>query len=245
MSKKNKKVTHVENYAGNAYMRLKEQTPFQIAESYKQVRTNLLFSLAAQESNIILFSSALPGEGKSTTCVNLAIAMAQTGSKVLLIDADMRKPVQHKLLQLPNTKGLSTLLVGIHNEEEAIQKNVEPDLDVITSSTLPPNPTELLGSSKMETVLKKLSEKYDYIFIDAPPVNVVADALILSKFTAGVIIVTRQKYCTYPELNKAVDKVKFTGANILGIVINHTSEKNSALGKHRKYAYKGYEYVEN
>lgn len=224
------------------HYRLDSNTPFHITEAYKQVRTNLLFSLAAKDSKTVVVSSAIPTEGKSTTCANLAITMAQTGSRVLLIDADLRKPVQHKLFGLPNNKGLSTILVGFHSADESISQGVEENLDILPAGIIPPNPSEMVGSSQMKVFIEKMLNYYSCIFIDSPPVNVVTDAAILASQAAGIILVARQRYCTYAEYKKASEVIQFAGATILGTVINRTRSDGLKLKGYKAY---NYEYTEN
>ena len=164
--------------ADDVHLKLTDKdAPFHIIESYKSIRTNLSFALSTVEKKTFVVSSANPGEGKSTTSANIAIAIAQSGSHVLLIDADMRKSVQHKIFELVNKKGLSTAVSKMHTPDECIQKNVMENLDVMTAGPIPPNPSELLASEMMEQMLNELSEKYDAILIDTPPVNVVTDAM--------------------------------------------------------------------
>ena len=221
--------------------KLGAETPFNILEAYKTARTNLLFALAATNSNITIVSSALPNEGKSVTCSNMAIAMSQTGSRVLLIDADLRKPVQHKIFRVDNNKGLSRLLVGFDSLEDTIKKNVERNLDLITTGPLPPIPSELLGSQKMEELLAEMSKVYDYIFIDTPPVNVVTDTLVVSRHgSSGILLVARQKQTTHEDLQKAIKSIKFAQTNILGILLSDVEEKQKRKGKYRYYS--GYNY---
>lgn len=168
-----------------------KEVPFFIVESYKSIRTNVTFSLSTFDRKIFAVSSSNPGEGKSTTSANIAIAMAQSGSKVLLIDADMRKSVQHKIFGIKNKKGLSSAVSKISSLEDCIQKNVMENLDVMTAGPIPPNPSELLASEQMTAILNELSEKYTVIIIDTPPVNVVTDAMELAKNISGIIMVVR------------------------------------------------------
>lgn len=219
----------------DATVHIGPNTPFHIVEAYKLVRTNLLFALATQKSKGIVVSSALPGEGKSTTCMNLGITLAQTGAKVLLMDGDLRKPSLHKLFSLPNHGGFSNLLVGFKKLEDVIHPKVEPGLDLLTSGTLPPNPSELLGSTAMQLLLEELSQRYDYILMDSPPVNVVADAVILSHLAAGILLVARQNYCTYRAFEKAVYNIQLVKGNILGVILNGGPQKK-AMG-YQKYGY--------
>lgn len=221
--------------------KLTQSIPFRIVEAYKNVRTSLLFSLAPASQKSIVVSSAEPDTGKSTTCSNLAITMSQTGARVLLIDADMRKPVQHKIFQVNNTTGLSELLGGFAKLNDVIHSDVASKMDLITAGPIPPNPSELLGSESMEKLLEVLSEHYDYIFIDTPPINVVADSLLLCGKTAGTLLVTRQKQTTYDELDKAIDSIKSIDGNILGVVITDVKEKEKSYGYYNK-SYKSYDY---
>lgn len=221
--------------------KLTQSIPFRIVEAYKNVRTSLLFSLAPASQKSIVVSSAEPDTGKSTTCSNLAITMSQTGARVLLIDADMRKPVQHKIFQVNNTTGLSELLGGFAKLNDVIHSDVASKLDLITAGPIPPNPSELLGSESMEKLLEVLSEHYDYIFIDTPPINVVADSLLLCGKTAGTLLVARQKQTTYDELDKTIDSIKNIDGNILGVVITDVKEQEKSYGYYNK-SYKSYDY---
>ena len=213
---------------------------FQVIEAYKILRTNLLFALAAGENKVVVISSALPSEGKSSTCANLAAAMAQTGAKVVLIDADLRKPTQNQIFKCDNSRGLSGILAGFNDLEEVIERSVNPNLDIITSGPIPPNPSELLGCEQMSCLLAHLSKEYEYVFIDTPPINVVADALIISNKAAGVVMVVRHGHSTYNELTKAVSRVEFANAVILGLVVNGIKEKSGMYGKHKYGKYSSY-----
>lgn len=136
---------------------------FQIVEAYKNIRTGLLFALSTTKEKSIVCTSAEPGAGKSTSCSNVAITMAQTGAKVVLIDADMRKPTQHKIFRVSNSQGLSKLLSGLAPLKDSIQRDVVTNLDLIPSGPIPPNPSELLGSENMLLLLEQLSQQYDYV----------------------------------------------------------------------------------
>ena len=215
-----------------AVAKLLTDMPPHVMESYKILRTNLLFALATTKNKAVVISSSSPFEGKSSTCANLAIAMAQTGSKVILIDADLRKPTQHRILKCQNNTGLATILAGFNELDEVIVQNVKLNLDIITSGPTPPNPSELLGSEQMSKLIDTLNNRYDYIFIDTPPINIVTDAIILSRIAAGVVLVTRQGQSAYDDLTKAVSSVEFAGASILGFVINCIKEKSTRYGKY-------------
>lgn len=220
--------------------RLNKNTTFQIVEAYKTIRTNLLFALSPVKEKMVLVSSAEPSAGKSTVCSNLAITMAQTNAKVLLIDTDLRRPTQHKIFRLGNDRGLSKLLGGFSTLEETIYRQVVPNLDIIVSGPIPPNPSELLGSSKMEELLTALSLEYDYIFVDGTPVNVVADSMVLAPRMAGTVLIARQQQTTYDEIQKAVEHIRGVNGNILGIVITDVKMKNKMYGSYKSY--KSYDY---
>ena len=212
---------------------------FQIVEAYKNIRTGLLFALSTTKEKSIVCTSAEPGAGKSTSCSNVAITMAQTGAKVVLIDADMRKPTQHKIFRVSNSQGLSKLLSGLVPLKDSIQRDVVTNLDLIPSGPIPPNPSELLGSENMLLLLEQLSQQYDYVFVDTPPVNVVSDAFMLAKKVAGVMLAARQKQTHYDELQKAVDSIRALEANVLGVVITDVKEQNKPYGSK---SYKAYDY---
>ncbi len=216
---------------------------FRVAEAYKLIRTNLLFTLANAKSKTVVFSSAEPSAGKSTLCSNLAIVMAQTGAKVLLIDADMRKPVQHRNFRVSKTLGLSKILGNLNALEECIQHDVTPNLDLMPSGSIPPNPSELLGSERMKALLAKVEEQYDYIFIDSPPLAVVADALVIAPQAAGVVLVARQKQTTYDDLEESIEAIKQIDATMLGVVVTdvHTESAGYARYDNKRY-YRSYNY---
>lgn len=221
-------------HSKNSERKLDKNTPFAVTEAYKTVRTNVIFSLAANNHKAFVVSSANAAEGKSTTSANLAITLAQTSARVLLIDADLRKPTQHKIFQVDNRHGLSNFLVGLESLADALHANVEPKLDLLTSGPIPPNPSELLGSKNMGILLEKLEEHYDYIVIDSPPVNVVADALVISAKTAGVVLVAKHCSTTYDDVGSAVDAIRFANSNILGVIFNDMLDTNNGM------YYKGY-----
>lgn len=216
---------------------------FRVAEAYKMIRTNLLFTLANAKSKVVIFSSAEPSAGKSTLCSNLAIVMAQTGAKVLLIDADMRKPVQHRNFRVSKSLGLSKILGNLNTFEECVVRNVVPGLDLLPSGSIPPNPSELLGSDKMKNLLDKAEEVYDYIFMDSPPLAVVADALVLAPQSAGVVLVARQKQTTYDELEECIESVKRIDAAVLGVVVTDVHATSAGYMRYdSKYYYRSYNY---
>lgn len=216
-------------------------TNFQVVEAYKTIRTNLQFAVSMYERKIVAATSSEPSAGKSTTIANLAVALAQAKYRVLLIDADMRKPTQHKIFKIPNMTGLSDILGGFAKVEDAIHISVKTDLDVITAGTISPNPSELLGSPAMTAFMEKMGDQYDYILLDAPPVGVVADALTLIPHVTGLIMVARQKHTTYEELERAIGAVKQNGGNVLGVVITNVDQKRlrgSYYRRQGRYSYR-------
>ena len=195
---------------------LGDNSDFSVKEAYKTLRTNIRFSLTGSGCKKMCITSALPSEGKSITALNVSISFAEAGQRVLLIDADLRRPTQARLLIENGDPGLSNILAGMCTEEEAIHKGRYPNLDVIFSGVIPPNPSELLSSPRMEKLLESLSKRYDYIFIDTPPVNVVTDACVISALLDGVLFVARQNRSERETVNKAVNQLKIAGAKILG-----------------------------
>ena len=221
---------------------LNKNTLFEVNEAYKATRTNLMFSLSKERNcKKIIVASGVPGEGKTTTCLNIAISFAQTGVKVLVLDADLRKPRIHKYLNLENKNGLSNVLGGFYGIEECIQRNVRGNLDVVTAGHIPPNPAELLASDEMKTVMERLDHEYDYIFIDTPPINVVTDASIISKLVTGVVLVVRNKYSRHEVVRKALATLKFVDAKVLGFILNAT-KFNANYNKGYRYKKYGYGY---
>ncbi|MFZ5998204.1 MAG: GumC family protein [Nitrospirota bacterium] len=207
-----------------------------ITENYKAIRTALLLSSAERPPKRILVTSMSPEEGKTTTSINLAMAIAQSEYKVLLIDADLRKPRLHKVFGLNNTKGLSTYLAGA-SDMSITQKGPLSGLSVITSGPIPPNPSELLGSNRMNELLTALSGQYDMIICDSPPLLSVADSLILSKTVEGTIIVTRAGKVTYDEMKRGLKSLYDLKAHVLGIVINALDVKKNDYYYQRYYNY--------
>ena len=223
---------------------LQKDVPFQVTEAYKTLRTNLVFALSQKSNNIMAISSALAAEGKSTTAANTAISIAQTNKKVLLIDADLRKPVQHRTFKLSNKAGLSTLLGGITSYKEVLNENVIPNLDVVTSGPIPPNPSEILASENMKKLLHELSKYYDYVIIDTPPINIVTDTLTLLKSIAGVMLVAMQNQTPLEALEQAIDSINFAEGSILGVVLTSVDLTASKYNYRYRYKYKySYKYA--
>lgn len=227
---------------------LNKKSGFAFVEAYKTARTNLIYSLSAdgEGSKVVIFTSSVPSEGKTTTCVNLAITFAQMGESVIVLDSDLRKPKLHKCLDMNNEKGMSNYLAGLSKERDVIQKNQEFGFDVITAGHIPPNPSELLNSPRMKELLDYLSLNYKYIFLDMPPVDVVTDTVSISKYATGVVIVVRENYTHHELLKKAIESLEFANAKILGIVLNDINNNATSKYKYSKYGYRySYRYKYN
>ncbi len=210
--------------------------PFAVVEAYKAIRTNLMFLLSNGRGRVFEVSSPLPGEGKSSCALNLAIAFSQLGNRVLLIDADLRKPSIYRKLHLQNTKGLSSVLVGFCDFSDAVI-SANPNFDVLVSGPTPPNPSELLGSDSMSTLLNAVKEQYDYVVIDTPPINVVSDAVVLAPKTEGIVMVVQDRCTTHEQFKKSVASLSFAKARLLGVVLNSSDDHTA------KYKYKSKRYL--
>lgn len=216
--------------------------PFNIVESYKTIRANILFTAADSDKKVIAVSSPNPGEGKSTSAANLAIALAQTGSAVLLIDADMRKPVQHRTFKIKNDEGLSTLIIKKSSMAKSVKSNVINNLDLLPSGPLPPNPSELLASENFKALLEQFARNYDYVIIDTPPVNVVSDAMVMKDSISGIMLVIRYAMTTYEDLANCMKQIELAKVNMLGFVLNDVHHNHGANYYNYKYKYKKYGY---
>ena len=205
-----------------------------IAESYRQLRTALLLSSAGHAPRTLLITSSQPAEGKTTTSVNTAISLSQTGASVLIVDADLRRPRVHRVFGLKNNAGLSNYLAGDGDLASLIQVAI-PNLYVLPVGPLPPNPAELLGSAKMKNLVEVLSTNFDYLVIDSPPVSSFADSLILSALMEGVIIVVKGGTTAREMAQRTKAHLQSVGAKILGVVINQVK-----LQPHDYYYYSTY-----
>lgn len=215
---------------------------FAAAEAYKLLRTKIQYSFAGDKTcRVIGMSSALPGEGKSLTAVNLAYALSQLNNKVLLIDCDMRRPSLSEKLPIQKKPGLSGFLSGQTQEQTMFQycgiPGEEQAFHVVAAGQIPPNPVELLSSNRMSVMLKQLRDMYDYIILDLPPVGEVTDALAVVKETDGILLVVRQNYCNRIALGKAVQQFEFVGSKILGVIYNGVTDSDKGYGKkyYKKY----------
>ncbi|PGZ91719.1 CpsD/CapB family tyrosine-protein kinase [Bacillus sp. AFS029533] len=198
------------------------KSPF--AEQYRTVRTNIQFSSIDKKIKSILVTSSEPSEGKTTTIANLAITYAQQEKKVLLVDADLRKPQLHSDFKLENFKGLTTAIAQEKSLKDVIQKTDISNLSILTSGPIPPNPSELLSSEKMKKLIAQMYEQYDVILFDAPPLLAVTDAQIISQVCDGTILVVRRGYSAKEKIKKAKELLTLVNANILGVVLNRAEQ---------------------
>ncbi len=212
---------------------------FMASEAYKLLRTKLQYSFADEkDSYVIGVTSAFSGEGKSLTAINLSYSLAQLGKKVVLIDCDMRRPSISATLSISRFPGLSGYLVKQSHLEEVIRMDAVQDTDmsfhVITAGQTPPNPVELLSSSRMSGLLEKLRQVYDYVILDLPPVGEVSDALAVTKEADGILLVVRQNYCDRNVLGTTVRQIEYVNGRILGVVYNGTLDDGKG-SKYMKY----------
>ncbi len=198
-----------------------------VAEAYRTLRTNIQFSGLDSPYKTILITSAGPAEGKSTTLANLGVAMAQAGMQVLIVDCDLRKPVQHKIFKVQNNQGLTNVLVEHLDPEQVVQKTAVDNLSLLTSGPIPPNPSELLGSERMKELIQQLKSRYDIFLFDSPPAVAVTDAALLSAQLDGVILVLRAGTAKIDMAKQAKEQIEKANGKIIGAVlygVNYSGE---------------------
>lgn len=228
------------------YFLVDQNTPFAIREAYKSARTNLLSILSVQEDapKQFCFTSPEMADGKTLNCSNMAKAFAEMGAKVLLIDADMRKPKLHRVFKTPISPGLSDYLGSFCDLDKAIYGHTTEGLYIMPSGKLPPNPTELILSSKFNHLLTLLEEKFDYVFIDAPPVCVVTDAAIIAKKTLGAVLVCRSELTRSDLAKRAKAEIEQAGGKVLCTLLNGVDvSKLQTASKGSKYRYYAESYL--
>jgi capsular exopolysaccharide synthesis family protein len=199
-----------------------------VAEAYRVVRTNLLFSSVAEGGRAIIVTSSNPGEGKTTTTANLAISLAANGAKVLVVDADLRRPTLHQHFAISKTPGLSDVIVGKRQISEAVQSARGKALHVLPCGYIPPNPAELLGSTVMRDIVRALKTRYDWVLIDTPPVLAMADTPVLCPFVDGVILVVASEASHRPAVQRAIDQLSSVGGTVIGAVLNKVDLKRNS-----------------
>lgn len=234
----------VKNPAADAFV-LSNQSPMEVLENYAKLRMNLLYTLVGKKSHSIIITSSISGEGKSTISANLAISCAMGGKRILLIDGDLRRASQREIFGFDKrANGVSDILAENCDWHEAILKDIRETLDLLPAGHFPPNPAELLESNEMLQLLTQLEEEYDLILIDMPPINVVADPLVLSEHVAGCLFVTRQNFSDHRDIKKALVAAEMTGMDVLGFVFYGEKINQGSYYSRRYYKkyYSKYDY---
>jgi non-specific protein-tyrosine kinase len=216
-----------------------------VSEAFRSLRTNIQFASVDHPLRTLLVTSPSPEDGKSTVSSNLAVTQAQNGRKVILFEADLRRPKVHKMLNLPNRQGTSGLFVDQEiNLNGQVQSTDIPELYAVTSGALPPNPAELLGSEKMATILNKVGETADMVILDSPPIMAVTDSSVLATRVDGVLLVMQPGKTKLAAGKQAIDQLKRVGANVIGVVVNNVdiSRRNYKYAYYRGYYYTYHKY---
>lgn len=226
---------------------LHKNLEFTAVEQYKILRTNLDFTLPEDvKCPIIGVTSSMRGEGKSTTAVNLSYVLAEKGNPVLLIDGDLRIPSIAKKMNIEPSPGLTDLLMGHGAHMPDFQSALLKNWYILPSGDIPPNPSELLGSRRMEYILNSLRESFDYIVIDLPPVNIVSDALSIASLITGMVVVVREDYTEKKELERCFRQLQLSNVNVLGCILNESKNDGGSYKKYKKHKYyKYYKYYQS
>lgn len=239
--KEKKHVDSEQSFAAQRRLLLGPNSSFYIQEAYNTLRTNIRFAIPGEGCKRLCLTSGLASEGKSTTILNLAISFAETGSKVLLIDADMRRPSLARLMIEKPAPGLSNVIVGFCSAEDAIRKDIRPNLDMLFAGDIPPNPLELLGSHRMKQLIDDMSQVYDYILLDTPPVGIVSDACEIANITDGVLFLVHQNKTEKEAVLRGVKQLELSNSRLLGFVMNGIVSESTKGYKYRyryRYRYK-------
>jgi succinoglycan biosynthesis transport protein ExoP len=219
---------------------LRDEPLAQPSEAVRRLRTNLQFIDVSNRPKSIVISSSIPGEGKSTMAINLAVSLADTGARVILVDADLRRPSIAEYIGIEGRVGLTTVLIGRADVEDVVQPLGTTTLDLLPAGQIPPNPSELLGSAAMASLLDRLTSSYDMVLLDSPPLLPVTDAAVLSKLAGGALIVVGADRIHRPQLQETLGSLETAGAHVLGIVLNKIDRREAST-----YSYEsGYAPVE-
>ncbi|MCY4726609.1 polysaccharide biosynthesis tyrosine autokinase [Nocardioides sp. STR2] len=207
------------------------------AEAFRVLRTNMQYVDVDHDQKILVVTSSLPGEGKSTTAVNLAVTLTQAGQKVALVECDLRRPLIADRLELDGSIGTTSVLIGKVSADDVMQPYADTTLDVMVCGQIPPNPSELLQSQAMEALLDDLRSRYDVVVLDAPPLLPVTDAALLATRADGAVVVVSHGHTTRDQLSTAIERLDSVGATTLGLVVNQTPARKSASGYGYGYGY--------
>ena len=217
-------------YEGHLFTEYDPKSP--IAEAFRVLRANIQFAAVDRPIRSLLITSAGPAEGKSTTLANLGVALAQSGARVIILDADLRRPTQHKFFNLSRGAGVSSVVLGRASLEEALQETGISGLRLLSSGPIPPNPSELLASQAFSSLLKEAEKEADYVLVDAPPVMAVADASIIAAQVDGVLLIVQLGVVARPMAVRAKEQLLAAKANLLGMVLT-----NAGVGGDYSYYY--------
>ena len=212
---------------------------FSVKEAYNSIRTNLLFTQQGEKCPVFVVTSPTANNGKTINSINLAVSFAQMGKKTLLIDSDMRNPTMHRMFSIPAKNGLSEILAGLTDNISVSKTGIE-NLSVLTAGKIPPNPAELLSSSRMDKLLEFVKAHYDCVFIDTPPINIVTDStLFAQKDITGYILIIKTDTTNIHDVKATVANLEHIEANILGFILNDVySDKKKYYSYYRQYNYK-------
>lgn len=245
LSKKDKKGSYSSYSSKTSYSNSSDPSgKFAIIEGFKIARTNIQFSLSASNENCFAVTSWSKGEGKSTATSNIAISFAKMEKKVILLDCDLRRPNIHNLLKIDNAIGLTSVLCNENSFDKVVQKDVLPNLDVLTVGTIPPNPSELIASDNFSKLIKTLKEEYDYVIMDTAPIGIVTDALLVKDLVAGYLVIVREGVTTHGDIQNFISTCDTAGAKVMGFLKVGCNPGNGKAGKYRKYnrKYGSYDY---
>jgi len=226
-----------DGYKGSSELITVESPKSNVAEGFKQIRTNVIFAASDPTNNAFLFTSALPAEGKTLVCANLAVAMSQMGKNVLLIDGDLRRPRLHELFFLENTEGLTNVLIGSTEPSEVIADTHVPGLKIVTCGPIPPNPSELLASERSQMFIRYVKGSYDVVLVDSPPVLTVTDPTIMASILDGAILVTKAGETPIEPLMRSLKQLREANARIMGVVLNSVSLRKDSYHYYQYYQY--------
>ena len=219
------------NIASRSRHLLSKETPFVVQEGYRVLRTNVMFSLPGEGCKCVGVTSPAPGDGKSTTAANLAIALSQIGKRVILIDCDMRLPTVATTFDIPAAPGLSDFLVGQARIEDAVRRCNTHGISILPSGNLPPDATGLLEDRQLDSLFSALKKIFDYIIVDLPPVNTVPDAMILSKYMDGFLIAVREQKTKHREVDQMLRQIRLANVRVLWFVNTGAEVKKNGYYK--------------